>query len=118
MNGLFIMRPAGHLLTIFERVDHSFFFFILRVFGFGDVFLSLLGLLYRDACCFGRKQAGVSYFWTVISFGLGLWTLLAVLRAKQSGLLSPSPPNPNPAGSVCLFKGQLEKKSSAPQVGH
>lgn len=42
----------------FDWVDPSFLFSTLRAFGFGIflffIFLSLLGLLYRDACCFGE----------------------------------------------------------------
>lgn len=54
----------------FDRVDHSFLFSNLRVFEFGEVFLSLLRLLYRDACFLVKVGSGLS---CLVEVQRGLW---------------------------------------------
>ena len=44
----------------FDRVGHSFLFSTLQAFGVGEHFLSLLKLLYSDACCVVKVGGGLS----------------------------------------------------------
>uniref|UniRef100_A0A674PB36 Reverse transcriptase domain-containing protein n=1 Tax=Takifugu rubripes TaxID=31033 RepID=A0A674PB36_TAKRU len=119
MDNLFLMRDLFHLCKLydidvgvisldqekaFDRVDHKFLFSTLRAFGFGDVFLSLLSLLYRDACCLVKVGGGLSCPVSVqrgirqgcpISgqlYSLAIEPLLNNLRTRLSGLLLPGLP--------------------------
>lgn len=53
----------GWFLEIRRRplqADHGLLFSTLRASGFVGVFLSLLGLLFRDACCLVTVGGGLS----------------------------------------------------------
>ena len=93
----------------FDRVDHGFLFSTLRAFGFGGVFLSLLGLLYTDACCLVKVGGGVSCPVKVrqvrirqgcpISgqlYSLAIEPFLCRLRSKMQGILLPGLPQRPP----------------------
>uniref|UniRef100_A0A3Q3ERM5 Reverse transcriptase domain-containing protein n=1 Tax=Labrus bergylta TaxID=56723 RepID=A0A3Q3ERM5_9LABR len=86
----------------FDRVDHSYLFSALRSFGFGDGFVSLVGLLYQDAQCLVKMGAGLSRPIPVrrgirqgcpISgqlYSLAIEPLLCRLRGRLSGLSLPA----------------------------
>lgn len=44
----------------FDRVDHQFLFKVLKAFGFGDKFVSLIKLLYNNATCMIKMAGGLS----------------------------------------------------------
>lgn len=85
----------------FGRVDHVCFFSTLRAFGFGDGFISLVGLLYKEAVCLVKVGSGLSCPVQVqrgirqgcpISgqlYSIAIEPLLNTLRAKLSGLMLP-----------------------------
>uniref|UniRef100_A0A671WHQ0 Reverse transcriptase domain-containing protein n=1 Tax=Sparus aurata TaxID=8175 RepID=A0A671WHQ0_SPAAU len=85
----------------FDRVDHSFLFYALRAFGFGDSFLEWVGLLYRGAQCMVKMGAGLGRPIPVkrgirqgcpISgqlYSLAIEPLLCKLRERLSGLSMP-----------------------------
>ena len=82
----------------FDRVDHDFLFSTLRAFGFGEGFVSLLGLLYKEAFCLVKVCGGLSCPVQVqrgirqgcpISgqlYSLAIEPLLSSLRSRLSGL--------------------------------
>ena len=92
----------------FDRVDHGFLFGTLRAFGFGGGFLSLLGLLYTDACCLVKVGGGLSCPVRVgrgirqgcpISgqlYSLVIEPLLCQLRSRLTGLCLPGLPQRPP----------------------
>ena len=85
----------------FDKVDHSYLFSALKAFGFGDGFLSWVGLLYNGAQCLVKTGAGLSRPVPVqrgirqgcpISgqlYTLAIEPLLCRVRARLSGLLLP-----------------------------
>ena len=44
----------------FDRVDHQYLFKTMKAFGFGDVFLSWVNLLYAGASCMVKVGGGLS----------------------------------------------------------
>ena len=44
----------------FDRVDHGFLFSTLKAFGFGEGFISWVGLLYEGASCMVKVGGGLS----------------------------------------------------------
>ena len=92
----------------FDRVDHGFLFGTLRAFGFGGGFLSLLSLLYTDACFLVKVGGGLSCPVRVgrgirqgcpISgqlYSLVIEPLLCRLRARLTGLRLPGLPQRPP----------------------
>uniref|UniRef100_A0A4W6F6F5 Reverse transcriptase domain-containing protein n=1 Tax=Lates calcarifer TaxID=8187 RepID=A0A4W6F6F5_LATCA len=85
----------------FDRVNHSYLFSTLRAFGFGDGFVSWLGLLYCNAQCLVKIGAGLSRPISVqrgirqgcpISgqlYSLAIEPLLCRLRDRLSGFSLP-----------------------------
>lgn len=66
----------------FDRVDHGFLFETMSAFGFGDVFISWIKLLYMNASCIQKIGDGLSKpirllktrmrtVWSVICFSSG-----------------------------------------------
>ncbi len=43
----------------FDRVDHNFLFETLKAFGFGDIFISMIKLLYNEATCMIQIVGGL-----------------------------------------------------------
>jgi len=123
MDNLFLMRDLFDLCKLysfdigvfsldqekaFDRVDHGFLFSTLKAFGFGGGFLSLLGLLYTDACCLVKVGGGLSCPVKVrrgirqgcpISgqlYSLVIEPFLCRLRSKLQGILLPVLPQRPP----------------------
>lgn len=44
----------------FDRIDHKFLFSVMKAFGFGDAFISMVKLLYKDATCMIKMVGGFS----------------------------------------------------------
>ena len=88
----------------FDRFDHGFLFSTLRAFGFGEGFVSLLGLLYKEAFCLVKVGGGLSCPVQVqrgirqgcpISgqlYSLAIEPLLVSLRSRLSGIMLPGLP--------------------------
>ena len=123
MDNLFLMRDLVDVCKLysfdtgvfsldqekaFDRVDHGFLFGTLRAFGFGGGFLSLLGLLYKDACCLVKVGGALS---CPVRVGMGIRQgcpisgqlyslviepLLCRLRSRLTGLRLPGLPQRPP----------------------
>ncbi len=116
MDNLFLMRDLFDVCKLynidigiisldqekaFDRVDHRFLFATLRSFGFGDGFMSLLNLLYKDTFCLLKVGGGLSCPVQVqrgirqgcpisgLLYSLAIEPLLSRLRSRLSGLMFP-----------------------------
>ena len=116
MDNLFLLRDVLELCKLykldtgivsidqqkaFDMVDHGYLFAALKAFGFGDVFISWVGLLYRGAECLVKVGGGLSRPIPVqrgirqgcpISgqlYSLVIEPLLCRLRSRLSGLTLP-----------------------------
>jgi hypothetical protein len=114
----------------FDRVDHGFLFSTLRAFGFGEGFVALLCLLYKEAFCLVKVGGGLSCPVQVqrgirqgcpISgqlYSLAIEPLLNRLRSRLSGLMLPGWPQ-RPSLVVLAYADHINVigKSQALQVG-
>ncbi|XP_064843632.1 uncharacterized protein LOC135555246 [Oncorhynchus masou masou] len=85
----------------FDRVDHQYLFKTMKAFGFGDVFLSWVNLLYAGASCMVKVGGGLScpipvqrgirqgYPISGQLYSLAIEPMLCFLRAKLTGFSVP-----------------------------
>ena len=88
----------------FDRVDHGFLFSTLKAFGFGEGFVALLCLLYKEAFCLVKVggglrcpvqvQRGIRQGCPISGqlYSLAIEPLLNRLRSRLSGLMLPGLP--------------------------
>ena len=119
MDNIFLMRDLLDLCKLynidvgvisldqekaFDRVDHGFLFSTLRAFGFGEGFVSLLGLMYKEASCLLKVggalscpvqvQRGIRQGCPISGqlYSIVIEPLLNRLRSRLSGLMLPGLP--------------------------
>uniref|UniRef100_A0A8C2X602 Reverse transcriptase domain-containing protein n=1 Tax=Cyclopterus lumpus TaxID=8103 RepID=A0A8C2X602_CYCLU len=119
MDNIFLMRDLLDLCKVynvdvgvvsldqekaFDRVDHVFLFSTLRAFGFGEGFVSLLGLMYKEVSCLvkvggalscpAQVQRGIRQGCPISGqlYSIAIEPLLHRLRSRLSGLMLPGLP--------------------------